>query len=63
MNNIPAIKLGLISVSRDCFPIELSAARRHAVAASLLRNRREKFMTALSPWKMNSMPKRLSMMF
>ncbi len=34
MNNIPAIKLGLISVSRDCFPIELSAARRHAVAAA-----------------------------
>lgn len=32
MNNIPELKLGLISVSRDCFPIALSASRRHAVA-------------------------------
>jgi len=32
MNNIPDIKLGLISVSRDCFPIALSEARREAVA-------------------------------
>ncbi|MDR2931956.1 MAG: L-fucose/L-arabinose isomerase family protein [Oscillospiraceae bacterium] len=32
MNNIPNVKLGLISVSRDCFPIELSANRRGAVA-------------------------------
>jgi len=28
MNNIPEIKLGLISVSRDCFPIALSEERR-----------------------------------
>ncbi|MGI5855907.1 MAG: L-fucose/L-arabinose isomerase family protein [Candidatus Merdivicinus sp.] len=34
MNNIPMIKLGLISVSRNCFPIELSETRRHAVAAA-----------------------------
>ena len=32
MQNIPSIKLGLISVSRDCFPIELSQQRRAAVA-------------------------------
>jgi len=32
MNNIPKIKLGLISVSRDCFPITLSEQRRAAVA-------------------------------
>ena len=31
MKNIPTIKLGIISVSRDCFPIELSGARREAV--------------------------------
>jgi len=31
MNNIPEIKLGLISVSRDCFPIALSETRRAAV--------------------------------
>lgn len=35
MNNIPQIKLGLISVSRDCFPAELSASRRHAVAKAV----------------------------
>jgi len=32
MQNIPDIKLGLISVSRDCFPIVLSETRRRAVA-------------------------------
>jgi len=32
MNNIPTVKLGLISVSRDCFPIALSETRRAAVA-------------------------------
>ena len=34
MINIPEIKLGIISVSRDCFPIDLSEARRAAVAAA-----------------------------
>jgi L-fucose isomerase-like protein len=33
MTNIPNIKLGLISVSRDCFLIELSETRRAAIAA------------------------------
>ena len=32
MQNIPDIKLGLISVSRDCFPVQLSEKRRAAVA-------------------------------
>ena len=32
MNNIPQVRLGLISVSRDCFPITLSQKRREAVA-------------------------------
>lgn len=31
MQNIPEIKLGVIGVSRDCFPIELSEKRRKAV--------------------------------
>ena len=31
MNNIPDVKLGLIAVSRDCFPIGLSIARREAI--------------------------------
>jgi len=32
--NIPEVKIGLLAVSRDCFPIELSRRRRQAVAAA-----------------------------
>ena len=32
MENIPVVKLGLIAVSRDCFPAELSRQRRENVA-------------------------------
>ena len=32
MENIPVIKLGLVAVSRDCFPIALSEKRRAAIA-------------------------------
>ncbi|MBQ0070994.1 MAG: fucose isomerase [Spirochaetales bacterium] len=31
MKNIPEVKLGIIAVSRDCFPIQLSTARREAI--------------------------------
>lgn len=31
MNNIPEIKVALVAVSRDCFPIELSQKRRQVV--------------------------------
>jgi L-fucose isomerase-like protein len=31
MKNVPEIKLGIVAVSRDCFPIELSQNRRQAV--------------------------------
>ena len=31
MVNIPVIKLGIVAVSRDCFPIKLSQARRSAL--------------------------------
>lgn len=34
MNNIPKIKLGIIAVSRGCFPITLSERRRSAVVAA-----------------------------
>ena len=34
MKNVPTIKLGLVAVSRDCFPIELSHSRRSRVAAA-----------------------------
>ncbi|GHU63361.1 L-fucose isomerase [Clostridia bacterium] len=32
MNNIPKVKLALVAVSRDCFPMSLSENRRKAVA-------------------------------
>ena len=32
--NMPKVKLGIIAVSRDCFPMELSARRRQAVVCS-----------------------------
>ena len=31
MNNTPKVKLGIVAVSRDCFPMELSTNRRKAV--------------------------------
>ena len=34
MANIPEVILGIVSVSRDCFPIALSEARRSAVTAA-----------------------------
>ena len=34
MQNIPNVKMGLISVSRSCFPVALSQRRREAVAAA-----------------------------
>ena len=33
-SNIPTVHLGLIAVSRDCFPVELSERRRAAIAAA-----------------------------
>ena len=34
MQNIPEVKLGIIAVSRDCFPIGLSIQRRQAIKAA-----------------------------
>ncbi|MFA5676764.1 MAG: fucose isomerase, partial [Christensenellales bacterium] len=34
MNNIPQIKIGIVAVSRDCFPESLSVNRRKALAAA-----------------------------
>ena len=31
MNNIPQVKLGIVAVSRDCFPESLSVNRRKAL--------------------------------
>ena len=34
MKNIPEVKLGIIAVSRDCFPVQLSEMRRAAIKAA-----------------------------
>ena len=34
LENIPEVKLGIIAVSRDCFPVQLSQNRRRAIAAA-----------------------------
>ena len=34
MKNIPEVKIGLVAVSRDCFPMSLSERRRKEVAAA-----------------------------
>lgn len=35
MQNMPKVTLGIVAVSRDCFPMTLSASRRAAVVAAL----------------------------
>ena len=34
MNNMPEIKIGIVAVSRDCFPESLAVTRRKAVVAA-----------------------------
>lgn len=34
MNNVPKIKVGIVAVSRDCFPESLAVNRRKAVIAA-----------------------------
>ena len=34
LQNIPEVKLGIVAVSRDCFPVALSERRRSAIAAA-----------------------------
>jgi L-fucose isomerase-like protein len=41
MINIPTVKLGIVAVSRDCFPVELSEKRRAAVVKSCLAQKME----------------------
>ena len=38
MQNIPVVNLGVVAVSRDCFPIELSRKRRQNVMAACRKN-------------------------
>ena len=37
MKNIPELKLGIVAVSRDCFPMDLSVSRRKAVVAEFVK--------------------------
>lgn len=37
MQNIPKVKMGVVAVSRDCFPIELSRKRRERVIAECVK--------------------------
>jgi L-fucose isomerase-like protein len=39
MNNLPEVKMGIVAVSRDCFPIQLSEKRRSAVVESCNRKK------------------------
>ena len=34
MNNIPTVKIGVVAVSRDCFPESLSVDRRKALMSA-----------------------------
>ena len=34
MTNLPKVKIGIVAVSRDCFPEELSVNRRKALIAA-----------------------------
>lgn len=38
INNIPEVKIGIVAVSRDCFPESLSVNRRKAVVAEYAKN-------------------------
>jgi len=38
MKNVPTVKLGIVAVSRDCFPISLSASRRAAVVEAMAKS-------------------------
>ncbi|MGI5959186.1 MAG: L-fucose/L-arabinose isomerase family protein [Massiliimalia sp.] len=38
MNNVPEVKLGIVAVSRSCFPMSLSETRRKAIVAAYREN-------------------------
>ena len=50
MMNIPEVKLGIVAVSRDCFPIDLSQRRRHAVVEAF-RKAGGEIVEIRPPWK------------
>ena len=38
MNNMPKVKIGIVAVSRDCFPESLSVNRRKALVEAYAAN-------------------------
>ncbi len=42
MNNMPEVKLGIVAVSRDCFPESLSVSRRKALIDAYTREIRSR---------------------
>lgn len=50
MKNIPEVKLGIVAVSRDCFPMSLSESRRIKVCQSTKRLT-EISMNVLQLWR------------
>jgi L-fucose isomerase-like protein len=46
--NLPVVKLGLVAVSRDCFPLELSERRRNAVMASCTKRKLDVAMIGIT---------------
>ena len=50
MNNMPELKIGIVAVSRDCFPESLSVSRREALTCGVKhrRNMAKKVMDGMS---------------
>ena len=44
MENVPNVILGIVAVSRDCFPMSLSKSRSEAVFAECKRNMPDVFL-------------------
>lgn len=53
MNNMPKLKIGVVAVSRDCFPESLSVTRREALIKAYVENmEKQKSMNArFASWK------------
>lgn len=47
LSNMPELKLGIVAVSRDCFPMSLSENRRKAVAEAYRKILTERSMNVL----------------
>lgn len=45
MNNMPEVKVGIVAVSRDCFPESLSVNRRKALVEAYTKNMMQKIST------------------